>query len=229
MKYPETGLVRMSGDVRAAEVEGSDMRTLVGTPVVFDIWTEIHGWEGDFRERIKPGAADVTIADRGDKIQVLYNHGFDPSIGQKPLGKIKSIRADKIGVHVEVPLSDTSFNRDLQVLLEDLALDGMSFRFDVIADQWEKMDSDLPERTITELRLHEVGPVTFPAYEAAAAGVRSGADLSFYTQRMEHLLGVDPTAPGIGSVGPAQRHLAAEEISRFMRDLDISLLKGAMG
>jgi hypothetical protein len=31
----------------------------------------------------------------------------------------------------------------------------------------------LPERTVTALRLHEFGPVTFPAYPGAGAGVRS--------------------------------------------------------
>ena len=32
---------------------------------------------------------------------------------------------------------------------------------------------DLPVRTLQEVRLHEFGPVTFPAYAAATAGIRS--------------------------------------------------------
>jgi phage head maturation protease len=34
----------------------------------------------------------------------------------------------------------------------------------------------LPERTITEAKVMEFGPVTFPAYEGATAGVRSLTD-----------------------------------------------------
>lgn len=60
---------------------------------------------------------------------------------------------------------------------------GSSFRFKVMKEDVDKNPdaSDvnpgrLPERTITEVRLMEFGPVTFPAYEGATAGVRSLTD-----------------------------------------------------
>jgi phage head maturation protease len=34
----------------------------------------------------------------------------------------------------------------------------------------------LPERTITEARVFEFGPVTYPAYAGASAGIRSLTD-----------------------------------------------------
>ena len=52
-----------------------------------------------------------------------------------------------------------------------------------LGEQWDRepKPSDtnpdgLPERSITEVRLHEAGPVTWPANPDATAGVRSGAD-----------------------------------------------------
>ena len=55
--------------------------------------------------------------------------------------------------------------------------------FEVLGEQWDRepKPSDtnpdgLPERSITEVRLHEAGPVTWPANPDATAGVRSGAD-----------------------------------------------------
>lgn len=37
-------------------------------------------------------------------------------------------------------------------------------------------EAGLPERTITEARVLEFGPVSFPGYEGAVAGVRSLTD-----------------------------------------------------
>jgi hypothetical protein len=60
---------------------------------------------------------------------------------------------------------------------------GASFRFKVMREDFNKKPerSDvnpdgLPERTITEAKVMEFGPVTFPAYEGATAGVRSLTD-----------------------------------------------------
>lgn len=187
--FPRNNLIRMSQDVRA-ERDDTGRRTLVGVPIVFNTWTEINGWEGRFKERIAPGALTKTLAERGDKIKVLYNHGYDPQIGEKPLGKPSVLDVRDDGLHVEVPLADTSYNKDLEALIDAGALDGMSFRFGVIADDWDNLDArdgTLPERTITELRLMELGPVTFPAYEATTVGVRSRTEYEDYRARLQHL------------------------------------------
>jgi hypothetical protein len=42
-----------------------------------------------------------------------------------------------------------------------------------VAEKWAAEDTDLPERTITEVRLMEVGPVVWPAYDGTDVGVRS--------------------------------------------------------
>lgn len=162
------------GSLRFSEEDARPL--LFGYPVVFNTYTEINSlWEGNFRERIMPGALDKTLRERGGKIKVLFNHGMDPNIGDKPLGKPNVQRADGHGLYVEVPLDDTSYNRDLIESLRSGALDGMSFRFSVIEEVWneEPEDGGLPTRDITELRLYEYGPVTFPAYDATTVGVRS--------------------------------------------------------
>lgn len=162
---------------RAAD-PGADgiLGTLEGYAAVFGVETTIDSWEGKFVERIAPGAFRKTLAERGDRVKVLFNHGFDPSIGDKPLGKPETIREDRKGLFVRVPLDDTSYNRDLVASLRSGALDGQSFRFSVRRDEWDPGDgSGLPIRTIREVVLHEFGPVTFPAYEATTAGVRARA------------------------------------------------------
>jgi HK97 family phage prohead protease len=150
---------------------------------VFNQWTEIDSYfEGRFLERIAPGAFKKTIRDSRDQIKVLFQHGRDFQVGDKPLGPIETLREEPDGPYAEVPLLDTSYNRDLIPGLE-AGLYGASFRFQVmredIVQNPKRSDYNpdgLPERTIKELRLAEFGPVTFPAYAGATAGLRSITD-----------------------------------------------------
>lgn len=174
---PRDDLIRMTTlDLAAVTFErgkGDGLGTLTGYAAVFNRDTVIDSWEGKFIERIAPGAFRKTLAERGERIKVLFNHGFDPSIGDKPLGKPDTMREDDTGLWVSVPLDDTSYNRDLVASLRSGALDGQSFRFSVKRDEWSEPEGGLPERTLRELNLFEFGPVTFPAYEATTAGVRA--------------------------------------------------------
>lgn len=179
---PREDLIRMSTSIRAAE----DGNTLVGYAAVFNEPTTIDSWEGQFIEQIAPGAFRKTLKERGDQIKVLFNHGMDPSIGDKPLGKPSVQKEDSYGLAVECPLDDTSYNLDIKALLRSGALDGMSFRMSVVNDKWTYPadgENGLPVRTITEIRLYEWGPVTFPAYAATQAGVRSHAPVAFEAWR----------------------------------------------
>lgn len=162
---------------------GGGLGTLTGHFAVFDQWTEIRStWEGHFLERIAPGAFTKTFQENGDRMKVLYDHGHDPSIGNKPLGKPTALREDKQGAFYEVDLFDTSYNRDLLPALKAGQL-GSSFRFTVMhdkkVDRPKRSDTNpdgIPERTILEARVAEFGPVTFPAYIGATAGMRSATD-----------------------------------------------------
>jgi HK97 family phage prohead protease len=169
---------------RAAPTPDADgLRTLYGHFAVFDQWSEIDSVrEGHFMERVAPGAFAMTFVTDRDRIRVLFQHGRDPQIGDKPLGGIQSLREDDIGGSYSVPLLDTNYNRELIPGLE-AGLYGASFRFRVRRENWisKPARSDynparLPERTIREAQVYEFGPVTFPAYAEATAGVRSLTD-----------------------------------------------------
>jgi len=163
--------------------ESDTMPTLTGHFAVFDQWTEIRSaYEGHFLERIAPNAADKTISESRDQMRVLFQHGKDPQIGNKVLGPIRSLESDEYGIRYEVPLLETSYNRDLIPGLEQ-GLYGASFRFQVVQEDFvskpKRSDHNpdgLPERTITEMKVREFGPVTFPAYAGATAGLRSMTD-----------------------------------------------------
>ena len=187
---PREQLVRaiQPGYELRAENDG-DMPTLFGHFAVFNRWTEINSWfEGNFMERFAPGAFTKTIAERRDKIRALFQHGKDPQIGDKPLGPIRELREEEEGPYYEVPLLDTAYNRELIPGLE-AGLYGASFRFEVLRvdedlapERSEHNPEALPERTVKEARLFEFGPVTFPAYADATAGVRSLTDEFLFEQ-----------------------------------------------
>lgn len=187
------GMVSTGPLVPAPEIETNDdgtpvlptdarIGTLFGYSTIFDTWYEVNDWmEGNFLETIDPHAADETIAEDGGDVKVLFNHGRDMSINNKILGVHEDLRADPTGVYYQVPLLDTSYNRDLLPGLRAGGY-GSSFMFRVRADQWnnepapsERNPKGLPERTIMNYRLFEHGPVTFPANPAATSGARACA------------------------------------------------------
>lgn len=156
----------------------------------FGTWYRIDSWwEGTFLERTVAGAFKKTIAERGSAVKVLFNHGFDFNVGDKALSVPEVIEERKDSPYLEGPLFDTSYNRDLLPGLRAGAY-GSSFMFEVLGETWdrepEKSDHNpdgLPERTITEVRLHEAGPVTWPANPDATAGLRSGTD--WYAEQVQ--------------------------------------------
>lgn len=169
---PSDGLVR-SVAFRAQPSE--DGLTLEGYGAVFNADTVIDSWEGRFRERIAPGAFKRTLGQRMPVLQ--FDHGQHPLIGSLPIGVIRSIREDEHGLKVKARLADNWLVEPVRDAIRDGAITGMSFRFRVIDDEWQRTGKDMPTRTIKEVELYEVGPVVFPAYEQTSVGVRSRAAL----------------------------------------------------
>src|SRR5438128_5869235 len=124
-------------ELRAAAAD-ANMPTLIVRFAVFNRWTEIDSvWEGQFKEQVAPGSFKKTMQESRANMRVLFNHGKDPSIGDKVLGPIDQLREDEEGGYGEVPLLDTSYNRDLLPGLEK-GLYGASFRFSVMKEAWNQ-------------------------------------------------------------------------------------------
>jgi phage head maturation protease len=84
-------------------------RVLYGHFAVWDEWTRIESaHEGAFLERIAKGAFERTILERRDLIKCLFQHGSDPHVGDKPLGRIEALEEDAKGAAYIVPLLTTS-------------------------------------------------------------------------------------------------------------------------
>lgn len=173
MAAPRDGLIRNAPFQLDRADEGSDGLTLTGHGAVFNSWTEIDSWEGRFKERIAPGAFAKTLQENGARVRLQFDHGQHPLIGSLPIGAIRKLKEDRRGLFVEARLADNWLIQPVREAIENGSIDGMSFRFSVVNETWDKQDTDLPERTITEVKLMELGPVVWPAYDKTDVGVRS--------------------------------------------------------
>jgi HK97 family phage prohead protease len=127
---------------------------------------------GGFVEKIAPGAFAQSLV--ADDVRSLWNHNAD-----YPLGRVKartlSLSEDLKGLKFEIIPPDTQYARDLIVSIERGDVDSMSFGFYTLNDNWERV-GDTIIRTLLEVQLLEVSPVTFPAYPQTSAAVRSKLD-----------------------------------------------------
>jgi HK97 family phage prohead protease len=182
MDAPRTDLFRSAPELVEVREADDGRLTLFGHFAVFNKPTEIRSaWEGDFVERIAPGAFSKTLKERADAIRIMWNHGRSEVLPEVPIAKPLRFGEDERGGFYEAEL----FTGLPGWLYEGLRAGqyGASFKFAVVRDNVVespgRSDSNpdgLPERTITEAKLFELGPVTWPAYADATAGVRSLSD-----------------------------------------------------
>jgi HK97 family phage prohead protease len=149
---------------------GDDGFTLEGYAAVFNQATRIDSHEGRFDEVIDRGAFNKTLSERTPVLQ--FDHGRDPATGSVPIGSIEDIRSDDHGLFVRARLHDNARVEPIRQAIASGAVDGMSFRFQVIRDDFDE-SREVPMRTLREVSLLECGPVVFPAYAGASVGVRS--------------------------------------------------------
>lgn len=124
-----------------------------------------------FTERIIPGAFKRSLKARNE-IKMFVNHNMDMVLASTRAKTLK-LTEDSKGLLAEASLPDTSYGRDLSVLMQRGDVHSMSFGFSVPkkGDRWS---NDGSVRELLDIRLHEVSIVTgFPAYEATTAQVRS--------------------------------------------------------
>lgn len=147
-----------------------DGLTLEGYAAVFNSPTRIVDWRGEYDEVIAPGAFRRTI-NAGTPI-LMFDHGQHPVLGSMPIGGIRDLREDKRGLFVRARLFDNWMTAPLADAIRDGAVDGMSFRFTVVKEESDTTGK-VELRTIREVKLHELGPVVFPAYKDTSVALRS--------------------------------------------------------
>ena len=129
-----------------------------------------------FLERIKPGA--FTDAILHDDVRALVGHDPDKIIGRTKSGTL-TLREDDQGLYCEIQPPETTVGRDVVESIKRGDLDGMSFGFSAVEDDWQPNDKGEMEREVRKAKLFDVSVVTYPAYPQTEVAVRELRSLMF--------------------------------------------------
>ena len=127
----------------------------------------------EFVEEFRQGAFAEALRSGPDMVS-LVNHNADLVLGRSTAGTLRVEDIDE-GLRYEVQLPDTSYAHDLLASVKRGDINGASFRFRAIKDEFRRVDGMIV-RTITKATIREMGPVTYPAYASSSVEARSLPD-----------------------------------------------------
>lgn len=169
----------VSSEMRVVRKDGESPR-IVGHAAVFNSPTEIGSKLWGWKERVSPGAFKESI--RVDDIRGLFNHDPNLILGRNVSGTME-LAEDEKGLLYEIDPPDTQPARDLLASIDRGDISGSSFAFEVQEQKWTITDDPekWDERELVTIKLWDVSPVTFPAYDDTDVGKRQ------YTEQRDGL------------------------------------------
>jgi HK97 family phage prohead protease len=159
---PERGTIEYRYMERSSGAPTLDNGSLSGRAAPFNTQTMIGKKPWGFREKIAPGAFSKSVND-GDVV-LLDNHDTAKPIARQSAGTLK-LAETKGGLDWDAIPANTTYANDVRENAKAGNYGGCSFGFEVVNDSWHyNKEDDVDERTLHEVKLHEISVVTFPAY-----------------------------------------------------------------
>jgi uncharacterized protein len=123
----------------------------------------------NFDETVERGAFKKTIKE--NDIRALFNHDPNYVLGRnKAEPSTLELKEDSHGLHYAIKLGNQTYANDLRESISRGDVSQSSMGFQVVKDIWE---DNFTKRTIREVKLFDVSPVTFPASEKTEVKLRS--------------------------------------------------------
>ncbi|MBN6186320.1 HK97 family phage prohead protease [Aneurinibacillus sp. BA2021] len=123
-----------------------------------------------FREKVRKGAFEKSL--RKSVVKALWNHNSDLVLGSTKNRTLK-LWEDDMALRFELELPNTTWGKDAAESIKRGDVDGVSFGFEVVRDEWNYDDPSDVIRTLIEVNLYEISPTPFPAYPDSSVDMRS--------------------------------------------------------
>lgn len=149
-------------------------RTLVGYAVKWGLRS--HKIANRFFEVFEKGAFAEAI--QKNDIRALWSHDKSKVLGRTKNNTLRLLE-DDVGLRFEIDLPNNTLGNDTLESVNRGDVDGVSFGFRTIGQNWEKRSASEVIRKVTKADLFEISPVGFPAYPDTTVSVR---DLEGYEQ-----------------------------------------------
>ena len=145
------------------EAREDGMLVVRGVAAHFGSWYDKY-W---FRQQMAAGSWDRTLEQKArskvNDIRGLWQHDH-----RDPLGRVANetltLQADKDGLHFELVLNgDSPRHVSHYQSIKRRDVTAMSSSYRVVKDQWDKLNTNRPDRIVLEVEGIEISPVTWPA------------------------------------------------------------------
>lgn len=155
----------------------NDERFIEGYFIRFNEETEL--WDGVFEE-VAPEAVDDSL--KNNDIRCLFNHDTNIVLGRTGNGTLE-LRKDEKGLFGRVKINPNDKQAlDIYARIERGDINACSFGFNIISEEIQNRDDGTVKFILRKIDLHEVSPVTFPAYSTTSIEARK-KDLEQHKQR----------------------------------------------
>lgn len=174
---------RMDGvpvETLSVRMEGDAIKSLSGYGAVFyrenEPGTEFWLWD-DLVERLMPGCFDRALKE--DDVRAFFNHDPNRILARRQFSADDTLvlSIDSVGLRYEIPFDGDPDHISVFGKVRSRKVSGSSFMFLPTAETYRsETDPETKKRIdiieVSEVRLFEVGPVVFPAYEGTTSELR---------------------------------------------------------
>ncbi|MBD2798151.1 HK97 family phage prohead protease [Xenorhabdus sp. 18] len=123
---------------------------------------------GEFIERFDKRAFEACLKNNTD-IRFLWEHDHASLLGRTSSSTL-TVAEDDTGLRFELLLPDTQLGRDALTMIDRGDIEGVSFGFRALKDQWD-IGQEPYVRTVLEAELREISLTSIPAYPTSSVKI----------------------------------------------------------